>query len=190
MGTNSCTYSAVAVDSAGNLTITCTGGPVPPNPTNPTTPTNPPTCPTYSTVGPAAGYEGLTNVRFNLRPGEVGSIPFTLPVFDAWSDVKITGVGATYSETPRGSSVLLSVSDCRGEFIHNVSDSCRTVGSFLSAGLVVGTNKLCRLEAGKQYYLNVKFVDSADWNKTSCINPVYGYCSYYFKFGQASVYTQ
>lgn len=147
----------------------------PPPPTDPVPPPGP-SCPAVSTVGPRAGFTDLGNLRFDLRPGQIGS--------QAWTHVgnviKVGTIFGTYSETPYGTDVQVSISKCPGDFANPIC-----VGNFSRNGgslYIGGPYSNCTLEPGN-YHVNirhVKYLSNPAVN--SCVSPPFGYCTHYVKF--------
>ena len=140
-------------------------------------------CPAVSTVGPRAGFTDIGNLRFDLKPGEIGTKEFTFPN-DGRRQLKIGTIFGTISETPYGTDVQVSVSECPGQFTGpSVPAGC--VGNYSRNGgsLYIGDTTECTLEDNKTYYVNlrhVKYLSSPAAN--SCVAPPFGYCTHYTRF--------
>lgn len=111
-------------------------------------------CPTVSTQPPASS-DSLLQLNFNLKPGQIGSQPFTYP-FSGYGGIRVTATGATQAETPNGTVALIAVSDCAGSF--DVPQGCRfelwSRGTlYQNFGGAALSN--CPLTAGTKY-LNIK----------------------------------
>jgi hypothetical protein len=138
-------------------------------------------CPSVSTVGPRSGFTDLGNLRFDLKPSEIGSKQFSFPS-EGRRQLKIGTIFGTSSETPYGTDVQVSVSECPGQFT-GISASC--IGNFSRNGgsLYVGDSTECALEDGKTYYVNMRHVKyQSNPPANSCVSPPYGYCTHYMKF--------
>ena len=140
-------------------------------------------CPTVSTVGPRAGFTDIGNLRFDLKPGEIGSTSWTFPNAGR-RQLKIGTIFGTISETPYGTDVQVSVSECPGQFT-GTSVPVGCVGNYSRNGgsLYVGDTTECTLEDDKTYYVNlrhVKYLSSPAVN--SCVAPPFGYCTHYTRF--------
>jgi len=124
------------------------------------------------------GRSGLLNMRFNLPPGTVGAVAFSYPGDFKTKVVNVSAVGATFQETPRGTTALLAVSRCPGGL--DVPADCKSMAGPVGV-LAVGEGTKCPLAPGI-WFVSVAHRKPAPANQSSCTDQFgLGYCTTWLK---------
>ena len=132
-------------------------------------------CPAVAgVVGPTAGYDTLSNLRFDLKPGQIGTALVTMPLNGVYSSAQVTAVGATQLETPKTTIGEIAVAPCPGQF-DNIPAACKiqVYGTTGLNFLIGGT--ACPVASGK-HYVNVKHLTC-----TPNVSMGISYCTHYVK---------
>ena len=113
------------------------------------------TCATIATVPPVNG-NNIYNLRFDLKPGVIGSFGFDWPLASDPDKTKIRmfWVKGTSSETPVGTQTQITISPCPGQMT-TTTPAC-TWSGWSGGSFYVGAGTACTLTAGQKYYINVK----------------------------------
>lgn len=133
-------------------------------------------CPAVTgVVGPTLGYETLGNLRFDLRPGSIGSALVSMPLNGLSESAQVTAVGATKLETPSNTIAEVAISKCPGTF--DVPAACK-IQVYGTTGLnfLIGPLAACVVNSGN-YYVNIKHLTC-----TPATGSGINYCSHYVKF--------
>jgi hypothetical protein len=132
-------------------------------------------CPVVATVAPS-GYEN--NWRFDLKPGQIGSIPMSLPIGGYTSaGATVSAIMATKQETPASTVAEIAIAPCAGQF--DVPAECKmTVYGQGGMALAVGEigSAACKKPLGG-YFVNIKHTTCVPYGANG-IN----YCSHWVKF--------
>jgi hypothetical protein len=178
-----CTYSSIATDALGNVTVTCSGSPSPPvtsppvtsppvtsppvtSPpvTSPPVTSPPPNCPALPT-----GYTGTI-----IEPGQnTGQFLFDNPgsyervstntgkisVFPFISSAGFSTKTTTADNNGSNARKDVSISTCAGDFSTSLPAACLSTlryAATVTMSTTDTTGSYCKIDVNKQYYVNIK----------------------------------